>query len=92
MVRRYKSFTGGKFDVCIKNMRKILYQIPLLVVQMRTDVEDTQELMEKCREYILACNVELERRKVRTPSSVSTSISVHLCCDLRAASKLGCSV
>jgi len=60
----YKTFTGGKFEGCINAMRKILYQIPLLVVESRTDVEDTRELLEKCREYILACTVELERRKI----------------------------
>jgi hypothetical protein len=45
-------------------MRKILAQIPLLVVESRTDVEDTQELLGKCREYLLACLVELKRRDV----------------------------
>lgn len=58
----YKAFTGGKFDACIKAMRKILYQIPLLVVENRTDLEDANELLERCREYILGAMVEVTRR------------------------------
>lgn len=61
---RYKAFTGGKFDLCIKAMRKILYQIPLLVVDSKADREDAQELLTKCQQYILACTVETERKKV----------------------------
>eukprot|EP00035_Acanthoeca_spectabilis_P020209 m.431665 g.431665 ORF g.431665 m.431665 type:complete len:1324 (+) comp17334_c0_seq1:16-3987(+) len=60
----YKAFTGGKFDLCIKAMRKILYQIPLLVVDSKADREDAQELLTKCQQYILACTVETERKKV----------------------------
>jgi len=58
----YKLFSGGKVEACIKAMRKILYQVPFLVVESSTEHEEVIELLERCREYIMACTLEVSRR------------------------------
>mmetsp|Transcript_6151 Transcript_6151/g.15745 ORF Transcript_6151/g.15745 Transcript_6151/m.15745 type:complete len:1234 (-) Transcript_6151:170-3871(-) len=74
----YKLFTAGKLEPCVKKMRKIICQIPLLVVESRTDVEDTTELLHKCRDYIQACSVELTRKASKDDKVRNTELAAYM--------------
>jgi len=43
----------GKFVEALEKFRNLLYNIPLLVVDNKPDITRAQELIAKCREYIL---------------------------------------
>jgi len=60
----YKSTTEGKFGDALVKMRKILYAIPMLVVDSKQDAEDAESLVGICAEYILGLTMELERRDI----------------------------
>eukprot|EP00039_Didymoeca_costata_P018608 m.334182 g.334182 ORF g.334182 m.334182 type:complete len:1220 (+) comp17307_c0_seq1:152-3811(+) len=58
----YKAFQQAKFEACINKMRDILYQIPMLVLENREQLEDAQNLVALCREYILGVSLEMHRK------------------------------
>lgn len=58
----YKLFQGAKFEACANKMREIMYQIPMLVITNREELEDAQNLMALCREYVIGVSLELHRK------------------------------
>ena len=49
----YRLITLGKFKEAVDMLRSILLSVPLLVVDTRQDITETQQLLQICREYIL---------------------------------------
>lgn len=60
----YQLTTSGKFAEAIEKLRTILLAIPLLVIDSKHDIAETQRLIEICREYILGLKMECERRSL----------------------------
>lgn len=58
----YQLTTGGKFTEAIEKFHSILLHIPLLVVETKQDIAETQQLLKICSEYILGLKMETERK------------------------------
>lgn len=59
--------TDGDFDAAVANFTSILHTIPLLVVSRRTEEAEIKELVNVCREYLLAVRLEITRRNEADP-------------------------
>ncbi|XP_066591304.1 coatomer subunit alpha [Prorops nasuta] len=60
----YQLTTAGKFSEAIEKLQAVLISAPLLVVDTRQDIAETQQLIQICREYILGLKMELERKNL----------------------------
>ncbi|KAG8185683.1 hypothetical protein JTE90_003222 [Oedothorax gibbosus] len=60
----YQLTTSGKFQEAIERFRTLLLSIPLLVVDSKQEISEAQQLLEICREYVLALSLELERKNL----------------------------
>lgn len=49
----YQLTTSGKFIEAIDKLRNLLLSVPLLIVDTRQEIAETQQLLQICREYIL---------------------------------------
>ncbi|XP_036342340.1 coatomer subunit alpha-like [Rhagoletis pomonella] len=58
----YQLTTAGKFTEAIEKFHSILLHIPLLVVETKQDIAETQQLLKICSEYILGLKMETERK------------------------------
>lgn len=63
----YKCFQLGKFNDSLNTFQKILYNIPVIVVNHKSEVDEVKELVNVSRNYITACRIELQRRKESNP-------------------------
>lgn len=54
----YRAFTSGQFSECKTALEQILHSIPFVVVPSRTASNDVKELLEVCREYLIAIRVK----------------------------------
>jgi coatomer subunit alpha len=54
----YRAFTAGQFGECKSSLEQILHSIPLVVVPSRTASNEIKELLEVCREYLIAIRVK----------------------------------
>ncbi|CAN0854504.1 Coatomer subunit alpha-1 [Linum grandiflorum] len=62
----YKAFTGGKFTEALRLFVSILHTIPLIVVETRREVDEVKELIIIAKEYVLALQMELKRREMKS--------------------------
>ncbi|EDV25681.1 uncharacterized protein TRIADDRAFT_24616 [Trichoplax adhaerens] len=60
----YQLTTSGKFQEAVEKFRKILYKILLLVVDSRQEVNEVQQLISICNEYILGLSMEIKRKEM----------------------------
>ncbi|EGF83385.1 hypothetical protein BATDEDRAFT_32736 [Batrachochytrium dendrobatidis JAM81] len=60
----YQAFTAGKFADAEVSFRTILHQIVLTVVERHAEVDEVQQLMAVCREYLLGLKLQLARREL----------------------------
>ncbi|KYM93922.1 Coatomer subunit alpha [Cyphomyrmex costatus] len=58
----YQLTTNGKFAKAIEKLQSILLSVPLLVVDTKQDIAESQQLIQICREYILGLKMETERK------------------------------
>ena len=58
----YQLTTTGKFQEALEKLRKIMWQIPLLVVAGRQEQAEATQLLEIAREYALGLSMELARK------------------------------
>lgn len=58
----YKLTTQGKFEDAIKKFREILLSVPLLIVDNKQEINEAQQLIAICREYIVGLMMEQERK------------------------------
>ena len=93
-----KSVTLGKFQQALKEFSTVLHTIPFVVVDKRGQVGELLELVNVCREYVLAMKIELKRKEVKDDpvrqaalASYLTATNIrplHLVQGLRSAIKL----
>ncbi|KAH6560191.1 hypothetical protein BASA60_000390 [Batrachochytrium salamandrivorans] len=60
----YQGFTSGKFADAEVSFRTILHQIVLTVVERHAEVDEVQQLMAVCREYLIGLKLQLARREL----------------------------
>nr|XP_002131264.1 coatomer subunit alpha [Ciona intestinalis] len=60
----YKLTTQGKFEDAIVKFREILLSVPLLVVDNKQEINEAQQLITICREYLVGLSMEQERKKL----------------------------
>ncbi|KAL5563094.1 hypothetical protein UlMin_032841 [Ulmus minor] len=61
----YKATTAGKFSDALRLFLGILHTIPLVVVELRREVDEVKELIIIVKEYVLGLKMELRRRELR---------------------------
>ena len=59
--------TDGNFEEALAEFREILYTVPFIVLEKKTQEKELQDQVEVCREYIAAIRVELARREAKEP-------------------------
>ncbi|CAI8007010.1 Coatomer subunit alpha [Geodia barretti] len=60
----YQATTGGKFSDAVTKFREILLSLSLLVVDNRSELEEAQQLLTICREYIQGLSMEMARKEL----------------------------
>ncbi|CAF4864256.1 unnamed protein product, partial [Rotaria sp. Silwood1] len=58
----YRLTTNGKFQEAVEKFRSILLTVPLLVVESRQDILETQQLIEICKEYIVGLQMSMAKK------------------------------
>lgn len=54
----YRAFTSAQFQECESNLENVMRSIPLVVAVARTETNDLKELLDVCREYLIALKVK----------------------------------
>lgn len=73
----YQAFKNGKFESCGELMRKVLYKIPMLVLDGREEVEDAEGLLILVREYIVGCEVEMARKLAKDDPARNAELAAY---------------
>lgn len=60
----YQLTTGGKFSEAVEKFQNILFSIPFLVVESKTEIAEAQQLLKICMEYILGLKLESARKNL----------------------------
>ncbi|CAF4200284.1 unnamed protein product, partial [Adineta steineri] len=58
----YRLTTNGKFQEAVLIFRSILLTVPLLVVESRQDILESQQLIEICKEYIVGLQMSMAKK------------------------------
>lgn len=58
----YRLTTNGKFQEAVEKFRSILLSVPLLVVDSRQDILESQQLIEICKEYIVGLQMSIAKK------------------------------
>ncbi|CAF4662195.1 unnamed protein product, partial [Rotaria sp. Silwood2] len=58
----YRLTTNGKFQEGVEKFRSILLSVPLLVVDSRQDILESQQLIEICKEYIVGLQLSMAKK------------------------------
>ncbi|KNC75290.1 hypothetical protein SARC_12182 [Sphaeroforma arctica JP610] len=58
----YQATTSGKFALSLSHFRQIILAIPLLVVEGKRELNDAQQLVSICKEYVTGISMELMRK------------------------------
>ncbi len=74
----YQTTTTGKFQAAVDQFRSVLLSIPLLVVDTKAQITETQQLLSICREYILGLSMEIIRKEKPKVSKNYLYINVHV--------------
>jgi coatomer protein complex subunit alpha (xenin) len=61
----YKLTTGGKFGDALATFLSIIHTLPLVVVETRGEVNEVKELLNICKEYVIAIRLELKRKALK---------------------------
>ena len=98
----YRMITQGKFQDAINKFRNIMLSVPLLVVDNKQQIQEAQDLINICRNYIVAFSMEIERKALdkSTPAGQKRCVEMaayvthcdlqpqHLMLTLKTASNL----
>jgi len=74
----YKTTTLGKFQDATIQFRNILHSILLISVSKKSEVDEVNQLIEVCREYIVGLSMEQMRRKYPLDSPENTKKALEL--------------
>jgi len=58
----YKLTTNGKFQEAVEKFRSILLSVPLIVVESRQEIAESQELIQICKEYIVGLQMSMSSK------------------------------
>lgn len=58
----YRLTTNGKFQEAVEKFRSIMLSVPLLVVESRQDILESQQLIEICKEYIVGLRMSMAKK------------------------------
>lgn len=92
----YGAVTEGKFGAALAHFTEILHTIPLLVLDKKAQVAEVAELIEICREYVLAMRLETTRKEEKDQNRAASLSAyftrlklqpMHLLLGLRVAVK-----
>jgi len=74
----YKLTTSGKFANATTNFKAILHSVLLTVVSKKSEVDEVQQLIGVCREYILGLSIEQSRRTVsaENPDNIKRALEL----------------
>ncbi|KAJ1339881.1 hypothetical protein BSLG_005541 [Batrachochytrium salamandrivorans] len=89
----YQGFTSGKFADAEVSFRTILHQIVLTVVERHAEVDEVQQLMAVCREYLIGLKLQLARRELgdSDPKRGVELAAYFSHCQLQACTSTTCS-
>ncbi|CAG8443593.1 6189_t:CDS:10 [Acaulospora morrowiae] len=74
----YKTTTQGKFQDATIQFRNILHSILLIAVSKKSEVDEVQQLIEVCREYVIGLTMEQTRRKYPPDNPENTKRALEL--------------
>lgn len=60
----YRLTTNGRFQEAVDIFRSILLSVPLLVVESRQDILESQQLIEICKEYIVGLQLSMAKKDI----------------------------
>eukprot|EP01029_Cantina_marsupialis_P012325 TRINITY_DN2720_c0_g1_i1.p1 TRINITY_DN2720_c0_g1~~TRINITY_DN2720_c0_g1_i1.p1 ORF type:complete len:636 (-),score=235.90 TRINITY_DN2720_c0_g1_i1:133-2040(-) len=80
----YEDFRNGKFDDCKAKFREILELAPLTIVE-KSETNQLKGLVETCREYIVALELETLRGASSDPVKQLEYVAYMSHCDLQSA-------
>ncbi|RUS21604.1 coatomer WD associated region-domain-containing protein, partial [Endogone sp. FLAS-F59071] len=74
----YKLTTSGKFANATTSFKAILHSVLLTVVSKKSEVDEVQQLIGVCREYILGLSIEQSRRTVsaENPDNIKRALEL----------------
>lgn len=70
----YRAFTSAQFAECQTNLENIMHSIPLVIAVARTETNDLKELLDVCREYLIA--LKLKTAMGSTEGDVSRTLEL----------------
>ncbi|CAG8565874.1 7824_t:CDS:10 [Paraglomus occultum] len=74
----YKTTTAGKFQDATIQFRSILHSILLVAVTKRSEIDEVNQLIDVCREYIVGLSMEQTRKKFPADDPDSTKRALEL--------------
>jgi coatomer protein complex subunit alpha (xenin) len=74
----YRLTTNGKLQEAVDSFRSILLSVPLLVVESRQDILESQQLIEICKDYIVGLQMSMAKKDNGKRSCELTAYSTHL--------------
>jgi len=71
----YQMTTTGKFQEAVEKFRNLLLNIPLLMVDNKSELAEAQQLIDICREYLVGLSMEVARKDLvkESPSELVRS-------------------
>lgn len=58
----YQLTTVGKFSEAVEKFRNLILTVPLLIVESKQDYVEAQQLLNICKEYVVALQMEITRK------------------------------
>ncbi|CAF1625968.1 unnamed protein product [Adineta ricciae] len=69
--------TNGKFQEAVDNFRSILLSVPLLVVESRQDILESQQLIKICKEYIVGLQMSMAKKDIAKDEKRSCELAAY---------------
>lgn len=73
----YRLTTNGKFQEAVEKFRSILLSVPLLVVESRQDILESQQLIEICKEYIVGLQMSMAKKDFAKDEKRSCELAAY---------------
>jgi coatomer protein complex subunit alpha (xenin) len=85
--------TSGRFADAITKFRAILLNVPLLVVNSKQEMQEAQQLIQICREYLVGLLLEASRKELPRDSMEDAKRNLEMAayfthCELQPVHKI----
>jgi len=74
----YRFFQGGKFSDSKEAFASVMVKIPLVVTESKAEASEVKEMLEICREYILAIRIKAAMTECANNPARITELSAYL--------------